>query len=205
MDKVVTALELATSISRAVPVAGNYLEGLLGTALQIAKIAENAENSKEECALLAERAASVAIAVTNRFSEKQQELVMSTLQNNISALQIVLERTQSLALQLSKLSRWKRMIHRSKIEIQLRENSSKLDNAIQVFQIKTQLQSSLDLNALQAGLKLALENLSEMRRRTEATAHDVAAVSSRHDVAILEYDPDFPLYGRGDFVFREEI
>lgn len=40
MDKVITALELATSVSKAVPVAGNYLEGLLGTALLIARIAE---------------------------------------------------------------------------------------------------------------------------------------------------------------------
>lgn len=40
MDKAISLLELATSASKAVPVAGSYLEGVLGTVLQIAKIAE---------------------------------------------------------------------------------------------------------------------------------------------------------------------
>lgn len=40
MDRAVQVLEVATAASKAIPVVGNYLEGVLGTALQIARIAE---------------------------------------------------------------------------------------------------------------------------------------------------------------------
>jgi hypothetical protein len=40
MDKAITILEVLTVTSKAIPVVGNYLEGILGTTLQLAKITE---------------------------------------------------------------------------------------------------------------------------------------------------------------------
>jgi hypothetical protein len=40
MDRAITILEVLTAASKTVPVAGSYLEGILGTTLQLAKITD---------------------------------------------------------------------------------------------------------------------------------------------------------------------
>ncbi|EIN13211.1 hypothetical protein PUNSTDRAFT_128901 [Punctularia strigosozonata HHB-11173 SS5] len=189
MDTTIQVLEIAIAATKAVPVAGHYLESILGTALQIAKTAERAKSNKEDCQLLARRAAAVAGAIANKVMRMEVEQV-ANLNSDIEALLRTLERTWKFSHKLSELSILSRIRSYSKINAELKQISCDFQDALNIFGINSQLHSGVEM----AHLRIALEGI-------QRSVDSVAAMQKSESL----YDGDFMLLRSSDIIIQKEL
>ncbi|EIN13205.1 hypothetical protein PUNSTDRAFT_40882 [Punctularia strigosozonata HHB-11173 SS5] len=178
-------LETAAIATKCVPVAGTYLESILGTTAKIAMIAERAESNKEDCQLLARRAAGVAGAVASKVMSMEVQQA-TKLDPDVVRLLRTLERTRDLAKKLSKLSLLRQIWSYSRIDKELDRISSEFEDALRIFGISSGGEMVHQRIALE-GVQQSLESMATMKSFE------------------CDYDGDFMLFRSCEIYIHEEL
>ncbi|EIN04439.1 hypothetical protein PUNSTDRAFT_138481 [Punctularia strigosozonata HHB-11173 SS5] len=181
-------LETAAIATKAIPIAGTYLESVLGTAAQIAKIAEVRIRLYIR-ELLARRAATVAGAIAHKVMRMDVQVPAILSPDLADLLRYRCLPPFSVVPEL-KLSMLKRLANYSKINMELRRISLEFQDALDIFGINARIDSGLEM----ANLRIILEGI----QRTV----DNIAITPKSESA---YDGDFMLFRLSDLIIQRKL
>ncbi|OJT14936.1 hypothetical protein TRAPUB_8506 [Trametes pubescens] len=174
LERSINALELAKLVTAGLPVPGLSL--VLDSALSIAKKAKEVEDTRDDCRALAERAATLVLAVYQQLKNGSGETAakehVTTFLQNLQDIENLMARR----LRARQRGRFMFVIKHGKIAKEVKALTAKLDESYRHFLIQTALVVDQSLNTLTSGNIRMMRHIDDSARVGEVVLGETRVI-----------------------------
>ncbi|OJT14945.1 hypothetical protein TRAPUB_8515 [Trametes pubescens] len=174
LETSIKALEIAKLVTAQIPVPG--LSTAVECALSIAKKAKDIKDTRDDCRALAERVATLVVAVYQQLkhgsSDTEVKEHVETFLQNLQAIENLMDRR----LRPRKRDRLLFALKRGKIADEVKTLTTKLEDCFRSFMIQTALAINQDMNTLRSGNVRMLQYIDDSARVGEVVLGDTRVI-----------------------------